>query len=493
MTETELKAQPARRNTRRQAIRRKTQRRHFHFYSRWSTWTFAQNVATAPISWRREHWVLGGVALLLTVLIGIVIPTWANAMRHDPAPTPYTTLTIDLPQLPSVAAAGPMVGAVGVRGDARPDWNVVRVRAGQSLADIFHDQGLSPAALQRALDAEDDASALRNIHPGDEFAFALDADGNLAAMRFDRDDAERVVLNFGDEGVRSTEEPRVLMQQVQYAHGVVDGSLFDAANKSGMSDTMVLKLADVFKYDIDFARELRPGDSFTVIYDKIYRDGAFQRDGDIVAAEFVNRGHRYTAYRFERSDGTVGYYSEDGRPLRKSLMRTPVAFTRISSRFSSGRKHPILGYTRAHKGVDYAAPRGTPIHAAGDGVVVFRGREHGYGNFVLIRHNSTYSTAYGHMSRFAKIKVGDHVRQGETIGYVGMTGLATGPHLHYEVRVHGVQENPLTVTMPKPEPLPASQIAGFRRSTAPFLAQIEAIDARHELARADTHTRSGRG
>ncbi|MGA9343345.1 MAG: peptidoglycan DD-metalloendopeptidase family protein [Rhodanobacteraceae bacterium] len=428
--------------------------------------------------------------MLLTVLTGAVLPTWASAMRRDPSPTTYTTLNLNLPKLP-VTLATPTASVPQMDGD--DGWQLVRVEAGQSLADIFREQGFSPADLQHALDARGDAAALRSIHPGDEFAFARGSDGSLAAMRFDRGDAKRVMLTFDDAGVHADEVSRSLMQQVQYAQGVVHGSLFDAANRSGMSDAMVLKMADVFKYDIDFARELRPGDSFTVIYDKIYRDGVFQHDGNIIAAEFFNRGKRYTAYRFEQADGTLGYYSEDGRPLRKSLMRTPVAFTRISSVFSAARKHPILGYTRAHKGVDYAAPMGTPIHAAGDGVIVFRGREHGYGNFVLIRHGATYSTAYGHMSRFANIKVGQHVHQGDTIGYVGMTGLATGPHLHYEVRVHGVQENPLTVTMPKPQPLPASKIAQFRRVTAPYLAQMQTIDARRELARADSHSRSGRG
>jgi murein DD-endopeptidase MepM/ murein hydrolase activator NlpD len=479
VTETHFKAQPASRSARRQAIRRRAQRRHFHFYSRCPTWTFAQNVAAAPISWRREHWALGGAALVLTLLIGFVLPGWANAMRRDAVATPYTTLDLRLPALPP----GAEDGGGAADGNRELDWKTVRIHAGETMADVFSRQGLSPAVLQRTLDALADRSALRTIHPGDEFGFAFTGDGNLAAMRFDRGDAERVMLTYDAAGVHASEESRALMQQVRYAHGVVDGSLFDAANRGGMSDAMVLKLADVFKYDIDFARELRPGDSFTVIYDKIYRDGAFQRDGDIIAAEFVNRGKRYTAYRFQLPDGSIGYYSEDGRPLRKSLMRTPVAFTRISSRFTSSRRHPILGYTRAHKGVDYAAPKGTPIHAAGDGVITFRGRARGYGNFVTIRHNKTYTTAYGHMSRFAKIHVGEHVHQGEVIGYVGMTGLATGPHLHYEVRVHGVQENPLTVTMPKPEPLPSARIAEFHRVTAPYVARIQTIDARRALAR----------
>ncbi|EQD47261.1 peptidase M23B [mine drainage metagenome] len=298
-------------------------------------------------------------------------------------------------------------------------------------------------------------------------------------MRYDRDETQRVALQF--YGNRATEnvQPRKLERWTRVAHGVINDSLFDAGSRAGMSNAMVLELAKVFGYDIDFAQDLRAGDSFSVIYDNVYRDGEYLRPGNIIAAEFVNRGRRYTAFRYTQPDGNVTYYSEDGRPMRKSFLRTPVDFTRISSRFSVARLHPVLGRMRAHKGVDYAAPMGTPIYAAGDGVVQFKGWENGYGNFVLIRHNRDISTAYGHMSRFASsLRKGERVRQGQVIGYVGMTGLATGPHLHYEFRVDGTQRDPLTVTLPKPDPLPRMQLAAFRRSIAPMLAQIEQAHGR---------------
>jgi murein DD-endopeptidase MepM/ murein hydrolase activator NlpD len=253
-----------------------------------------------------------------------------------------------------------------------------------------------------------------------------------------------------------------------------------------MDAAMVGKLADLFKYDIDFVQDLRIGDSFTVIYDDVYRDGTRYGEGNIVAAEFVNQGKRYTAYRFKKADGDYGWFSEDGRPIQKSFLRIPVDFTRISSTFSAARLHPILGLMRAHKGVDYAAPTGTPIHAAGDGVIKFRGWMNGYGNFVIIQHNSTISTAYGHMSRFATEKVGQHVQQGQVIGFVGMTGLATGPHLHYEFRVDGVQRNPQTVTLPPPEPLPGVQLARFKATVVqPQLARLTELDSQIRLARAN--------
>lgn len=466
---------------RRLAIRRHTQRRHFHFYSRWSSWTFLQNVSASPISWRAEHWILGGVALLLTALVGVVIPTFANATRHDVEPTPYTTLALDLPQLPPGAEADPTIGAYGV--DGEPDWRVVRVRAGQSLSDIFREQGLGPDVLQRVLDSQQDATALRSIRPGQEFAFAFDADGSLAAMRFDRGDAARIVLGFDGGKVTESTEDRAIERRTHVAHGVVTRSLFYAGEQAGLSDAMVLKLANAFGYDIDFAQDLREGDSFSVVYDDLYREGELLRGGDIIAATFINQGRRYTAIRYTNADGETMYYTEDGRPLRKSFLRTPVEFTRISSVFSTGRKHPILGYMRAHKGVDYAAPTGTPIRAAGDGKIVFRGWKSGYGNFVMIQHNKEISTAYGHLSRFAGIKNGERVQQGQTIGYVGMTGLATGPHLHYEFRVGGKHRNPLTVTLPPPEPLPAAQLAQFRQQSAPMLTRLKNLD-RIQLARA---------
>lgn len=467
---------------RRLAIRRHAQRRHFHFYSRWSSWTFLQNVSASPISWRAEHWILGGVALLLTALVGVVIPTFANATRHDPEPTPYTTLALDLPELPPGAEADPTIGAYGV--DGEPDWRVVRVRAGQSLSDIFREQGLGPDLLQRVLDSQEDASALRNIRPGQEFAFAFDADGSIAMMRFDRGDAARVVLSFDGGRVSESTEDRAIERRTHVAHGVVTRSLFYAGEQAGLSDAMVLKLANAFGYDIDFAQDLREGDSFSVVYDDLYREGELLRTGDIIAATFINQGKRYTAIRYTNAAGETLYYNEDGRPLRKSFLRTPVEFTRISSVFSTGRKHPILGYMRAHKGVDYAAPTGTPVRSAGEGRVVFRGWKSGYGNFVMVQHNKEISTAYGHLSRFANVKKGDRVRQGQTIGYVGMTGLATGPHLHYEFRVNGGHRNPLTVTLPPAEPLPKAELAQFRQKSAPMLARLENID-RMQLARAN--------
>lgn len=465
-------------HARKQAISRKAQRRHFRFYERRTHWSFDRSTGVEPIQWYRERWVLAGTALLITLLSGFILPSWASAMRPAQVPMAHALLPLALPKADPVAASAPPVD----------DWQTARVEPGQTLSDIFSDRGLSMTELQKVMDTAGGAkAALRNIHPGEEFDFLLGNDGSLKGFRFERDSATRATVRLDTTPATLTTQARAIEQRMHVAHAVIESSLFGAGAKAGLDEGMMVKLADVFKYDIDFIKDIRSGDSFTVIYDDIYRDGAYYQSGDILAAEFLNHGQRYTAYRFKKPDGSYDYYSEEGRPLRKSLLRTPVAFSRISSRFSMARKHPILGYTRAHKGVDYAAPTGTPIHAAGDGVIAYRGWEHGFGNFVLIKHDGKYSTAYGHMSRFEPgERVGTHVRQGQVIGFVGMTGLATGPHLHYEVRVFGKQENPLSITMPKPQPLPAAQLARFETQVVqPQLARLKALDARTALARAN--------
>jgi len=445
---------------RRFTMRAVATRRHLRYYI-----MAARRAREALLARKRHRWVLAGAVLTAVALALAILPAWATLQREHAAQGPRLQLPLAVPSLTKDLADTLA---------QKPVWQRATVQPGQSLADLFKQQGLNATDLQRALDADNGQSGLARIRPGQHFEFLRGAHDELLAMRYDRDETQRVALQF--YGNRATEnvQPRKLERWTRVAHGVINDSLFDAGSRAGMSNAMVLELAKVFGYDIDFAQDLRAGDSFSVIYDNVYRDGEYLRPGNIIAAEFVNRGRRYTAFRYTQPDGNVTYYSEDGRPMRKSFLRTPVDFTRISSRFSVARLHPVLGRMRAHKGVDYAAPMGTPIYAAGDGVVQFKGWENGYGNFVLIRHNRDISTAYGHMSRFASsLRKGERVRQGQVIGYVGMTGLATGPHLHYEFRVDGTQRDPLTVTLPKPDPLPRMQLAAFRRSIAPMLAQIE--------------------
>lgn len=429
-----------------------------------------KQLASHPAIRTHGHWVLGGVVVSLTIMAGIIVPNWANATWQESTSVTTMPLALPEPSFPNTLAAG-----IDALGDANEDWRIVAVQPGQTLSDVFQGLGLGMTELQRALDSQHDASSLRRLRPGDEFAFSVSPDGKLLAMRFDRGEAERVTLHFEGNAIREDVIDRTVERRVEVAHGTVNSSLFEAGDQAGMSDAMTLKLANAFGYDIDFAQDLRKGDSFSVIYDNVYRDGERLRSGEILAATFFNQGKRYTAIRFTNAAGETLYYTEDGRPLRKSFLRTPVEFTRISSVFSAGRMHPILGKMRAHRGVDYAAPTGTPIRAAGAGTVQFRGWQNGYGNVVILQHDGKYTTLYGHLSRFAKINVGQRVAQGQTLGFVGMTGLASGPHLHYEFRLGGVHRDPLTVTLPPPEPLPAAQLAQFRKQSAPMLAKLDMV------------------
>jgi murein DD-endopeptidase MepM/ murein hydrolase activator NlpD len=257
------------------------------------------------------------------------------------------------------------------------------------------------------------------------------------------------------------------------AAATIDSSLFQAAEGSGISDNVALKLANVFAWDIDFVLDIREGDRFTAVYEQIYQDGKYLHDGEVLAAEFVNNGKTYRAVRFVSSSGSAGYYTPNGLGLRKAFLRAPVEFSRISSAFNPHRLHPILNTIRGHMGTDYAAPTGTPVHAAGDGRVSFAGTKGGYGNALIIAHGGEVSTLYGHMSRFARnMHVGTHVQQGDVIGYVGMTGLATGPHLHYEFLMNGVHKNPQTVQLPGAEPLRAADLEKFRAQSAPLIADL---------------------
>jgi murein DD-endopeptidase MepM/ murein hydrolase activator NlpD len=465
---------------RKQAICRKAQRRHSGFYARCAHWSFNHSGEIEPLQWSRERLVLAGTAVVITLLSGFLMPAWASAMRPTPVPPARAVLALPLP--PVTTPVAPPIA---------DDWQIARVQPGQTLSDMFASRGLSMTDLQNVMDAAgSEKSALHSIQPGQEFDFLLGSDGKLNGLRFDQGDTSRVTVRLDGTQPQVTTQQRAIETREQVAHGVITSNLYAAAAQAGMGTAMVGKLADLFKYDIDFVQDLRSGDSFTVIYDDVYRDGVRYGEGDITAAEFTNQGKRYTAYRFKKDDGSIGWFSEDGRPIEKSFLRIPVDFTRISSKFSVARMHPILGRVRAHKGVDYAAPKGTPIHAAGDGVIQFRGRENGYGNFVVIKHTKDISTAYGHMSAFAKgERVGQHVKQGQIIGYVGMTGLATGPHLHYEFRVDGVQRNPQTVTLPKSQPLAPAQLARFKAQVVqPQLARLTELANRMQLASTMTAT-----
>ncbi|HRQ65426.1 MAG TPA: peptidoglycan DD-metalloendopeptidase family protein [Xanthomonadaceae bacterium] len=420
-----------------------------------------------------------GVALILAALL----PFGADASREAVEPESMHVLELALPQRAVTSdEAGSETSshsaASAAAADAGEDahWQLVEVQRGDTLGAIFTRLGISHALMHRFLNHSATTKGMARLRPGQELAFLIPGDGDLRAVRFDRDEATRVMveLEAGTMVERLIERP--IERRIQFAQATIESSLFDAGQQAGMSDPLIMRMAQVLGFDIDFALDLRRGDSFAVIYDEVYRDGELLRGGDIIAVTFINRGKRFDAIRHTLANGQVDYYAADGRPLRRAFIRTPVDFTRISSRFSLGRQHPILGRMRAHRGVDYAAPTGTPIKAAGNGRVTLRGPNGGYGNTVIIEHGNRITTLYAHLSRFApNIRVGSRVQQGQTIGYVGMTGLATGPHLHYEFRVNGAHRDPLSIDLPAADPLNPSEMTRFRQNAAPLLARLELL------------------
>jgi murein DD-endopeptidase MepM/ murein hydrolase activator NlpD len=429
---------------------------------------------------RDRRTTLGVGTALAVALVGMVIlPGFASVNAPTPVAT-QLTLPLDLPPLSDTLESEASVSALEsdlyLAGDNDAGWQVVTVRRNETLGNIFSRLGLSASLMHKLLDANEHVRSLVQIHPGDQIAFRIPADGVLTGLQFDRSETQRILIEVDGDAINERIIDRPLERRLQYGSAVISHSLFGAGDAAGLSDLTVMKLAEVFNFDIDFAQDLRKGDSFSVIYEAVYRDGVRLRDGDIVAAVFVNQGKRYEAYRHVDASGRSDYYAADGRSLRKAFIRTPVEFSRISSRFSTARKHPILGRVRAHKGVDYAAPTGTPIRAAGSGTVTFVGNRSGWGKTIEIQHGKTITTLYAHMSRFGKgMARGTKVQQGEVIGYVGMTGLATGPHLHYEFRVNGVHRDPLSVDLPKGDPLAGSELAAFQKAREGYQVALATV------------------
>ncbi|WP_462401755.1 peptidoglycan DD-metalloendopeptidase family protein [Pseudomonas sp. Marseille-QA0332] len=350
----------------------------------------------------------------------------------------------------------------------------VTVAKGDTLSTLFAKVGLPANAVHEVLASNKQASQFAQLKHGQVLQFELDDQGRLASLHSKVSSLESIRLTRTDKGYTFDREISKPVVRTAYAHGVIKSSLSASAQRAGLSHSLTMDLARVLGYDIDFAQDIRPGDEFDVVFEQKVMDGKVVGTGNILSARFTNRGKTYTAVRYTNKQGNTSYYTADGNSLRKAFIRTPVDFARISSRFSAGRKHPILNKIRAHKGVDYAAPRGTPIKAAGDGKVLLAGRRGGYGNTVIIKHGNTYQTLYGHMQGFAKgIKTGSNVKQGQIIGYIGTTGLSTGPHLHYEFQVNGVHVDPLSQKVPMADPIAKSERQRFLQQSKPLIARMD--------------------
>jgi murein DD-endopeptidase MepM/ murein hydrolase activator NlpD len=367
-------------------------------------------------------------------------------------------------------------------------WKEFTVKSGDSLSKLFKRAGFDPLKLDEVMKSGAAAKMLTKIFPKDIIRVLTDDEGELQALRYEIDPETYLMVEREAGQLVAREYKHNIETRVAHADGTIESSLFLAGNEAGIPEKLIMELAGIFGWDIDFVLDIRKGDSFKVLYEEIYRNGEKIKDGDILAAEFVNDGEVYRAVRYTHPDtNRTEYYTPEGKSMRKEFLRTPVNFTRISSGFTTKRFHPVLQRFRSHKGVDYAAKRGTPIRASGDGKVIFKGKKGGYGRVVIIQHGSKYTTLYAHLNSYnKKIRVGKRVKQGQTIAYVGSSGLATGPHLHYEFRVNGVHRNPQTVKLPSSRPVAKQHLALFELTTSPVLAQLDLLSRDTQLALAGT-------
>ena len=358
-----------------------------------------------------------------------------------------------------------------------------RVQAGDSLSRLFSRQKLKPQLLHALTQAEKGKHHISklNVDQTIEFRYSGEALLELAVIQ---SPFHQTVATHKANGWSIEQRQRDPEIYIEHAHATIDSSLFIAGARAGLPDNLIMELADIYGHVIDFVYEIRKGDQFTVTFEKRYLDGEFIEYGNILAAEFVNSGESFLAVRYTDSQGEIGYYDEKGVSLKKAFLRAPLNFRRISSNFSHSRKHPVTGVRRPHRGTDYAAPTGTPVYAAGDGKIIHRGAKGGYGKTIVMKHGTTVTTLYAHLSRYGKFRTGQQVKQGQVIGYVGSTGLSTGPHLHYEFIFNGVHRNPRTILdkLPKAKRLPQTEITRFEHLAELLIASLYAQRNNAELA-----------
>lgn len=364
------------------------------------------------------------------------------------------------------------------------NWQSFTIKTGDTLSTLFKKAGYNDKIMYTVINSSKAAKQLANIYPKQEIAFLNDENEELSQIKLVRSPLESVLFkknkdnNYEKELITRTPDIHIA-----YSEGVIESSLFLAGQKAGLTQAQIMELANIFGWDIDFILDIRSGDRFNLVYEELYLDGQKYKNGKILAANFHNQNREIAAVLYKQENGVSNYFTPDGKSMRKAFIRTPVDFARISSHFNLRRKHPVLHKIRAHKGTDYAAARGTPIKATGDGKVIFAGRKGGYGKAVILQHGQKFTTLYAHMSKYARgIKSGKRVKQGQVIGYIGSTGLASGPHLHYEFRVNGVHKNSLKVKLPHASPVPKKELARFKAQTSVHLAQLATFSDSFQVA-----------
>jgi murein DD-endopeptidase MepM/ murein hydrolase activator NlpD len=423
------------------------------------------------------------LALALVVAVSVV---------PDSKGRPAEQIPVSLSIKQSEVAANPIIE---VEVEPERPWQEFKVQSGDSLASIFAKAGLSPRELHEVISIGPNTGVLGKIMPGQSIRIRKDQAGRLNDLSYQASRLKTLHVTSLGEGFDAEWqllEPEVILNYKTATITADNPSLYHAGKDAGLSDNFIMKLAYVFQWDISFALDLRQGDTFTVLFEDIYVEGEKIRQGDILAAKFTNFGKTYNAVRYADESGRTDYFTPEGRSLRKAFLRDPVHFSHVSSSFNLRRFHPVHKKVMPHRGIDYAANRGTPVLASGDGKVSIARRNSASGRYVVLQHGEQYTTKYLHLSAFAKgIRAGSSVKQGQTIGYVGATGWATGPHLHYEFLVDGVHRNPRTVKLPKAEPIQTHNLPEFKRVTASLFAQLESIAGNRGYAKANASNSDG--
>lgn len=396
------------------------------------------------------------VALSSLPLLGVVT-AFGIVPHSDNISTPLAMVAEEIALPDAVAAPSPTTAVF---------WRNESVKRGDTVMELMRRLHVEDAAASEYLRRDKAAESFRKLAVNKNVQAETNVDGGLLALRYLDNNGNHVVIEKGISGFKiSLQSPQIEQRQIMRT-GEISSSLFAATDAVGLPESIANQLAEIFGGDIDFHRDLRKGDKFSVVYDMEYSNGEPVRSGRIQAAEFINQGQSFRAVYYKTSHTHGSYYTPDGKSLRKAFLRSPIEFSRVSSGFSLARFHPVLNKWRAHKGVDYAAAQGTKVKVTAEGTVSFVGKRGGYGNVVIVEHQGRHTTVYGHLSRFANgLRRGQHVGQGDIIGFVGMTGLATGPHLHYELLVNDQQRDPLRVALPDAIPLGNAQKLAFQNAT----------------------------
>lgn len=453
------------------------------------------------------RWLVAGIVLpviILSLVLLIKSPAPVNnadlakakttaANSQEPSPNSMSIKAVSLPnkevsniKLIETRVSTSNQSAPSKQAEDNGTKLVLKVRSGDSLDQLFRRNKLSINDLHKITGLSLAKQHLRVIRPGDMIEVWHKGEA-IVALHREIDLYESLAVTRVDDAFIAETYKNSIETRIVEKSGTIKDSLFLSASDAGIPNNVIMNMTGMFAWDVDFILDVRSGDQFVVVYEELWRDGKYIKNADILAAEFTTQGKSHRAFIYEGPDGKESYYTGDGRSVRKAFLRAPLDFSRVSSNFNPNRRHPVLNTLRAHKGVDYAASRGTPIKAAGDGKVIFRGTKGGYGNTIILSHGGNISTLYAHMQKFDKnTKNGSRVTQGQVIGYVGTTGLSTGPHLHYEYRKNGVHQNPRTVELPQAKPLDPAFKADFERSIAGLTLRLNS--QRQLLARLSEKT-----